>query len=163
MQHPHALAALTTREAIADVVYRAVLGYDRNDASLLQSALQENAVFEICENGQPVATLDGLSKVRELSLRHIGPMDTTHMIGNIRIDLGEAGPNATTASLTCYAYAQHCPEGRGREADGRKFMSGGEYQLEVEKDSASGQWKARKWVLDLIWTQGDRSIMPTHK
>jgi len=165
MHHPHTLSGLSTREAIADVLYRAVIGFDSNDIPIFESAFggeDVTMIMQLREGGEKTE-LHGLSKIRALSLDHVGTLDTTHMISNIRIDLGEAGNDATTASLTCYALSQHCPEGRGKEPDGPKYLVGGEYAMDVEKDGASGQWKIKKWVLEVIWRQGDRSIMVPSK
>ncbi len=155
--HPHTLSALSTREAIADVVYRGVLAFDRNDVALLESAVAgEDVRFEIHDGGPEVHAADSLTQLRESVFAHVGPMDTTHTVSNMRIDVQD---EAQKASLTAYAVAQHCPPGRGREPDGPKFMAGGEYAIDLEKDGASGEWKIRKWVLHLVWRQGDASIM----
>lgn len=80
------------------------------------------------------------------------------MLSNIRVEY-KAG--ADTASLTAYALAQHCPPGRGKEADGPKYLVGGEYRVDVVRGEEGGEmvWKMKKWVLDIIWTQGDASVM----
>jgi SnoaL-like domain len=89
-------------------------------------------------------------------LDHVGPMDTTHMISNVRVDWKDG---ANTASLTAYALAQHCPPERGKEPDGPKLLVAGEYRIEVVRDEGDGLWKIRKWILDVIWRQGDASVM----
>jgi hypothetical protein len=81
--------------------------------------------------------------------------DTMHMVSNVRVDLKDGG---STASLTAYAQAQHCPPGRGREPDSPKFMTGGEYFVDLVKES-DGLWKIKKWTMKAIWYQGDRSII----
>lgn len=83
-------------------------------------------------------------------------MDTTHMISNVRVDVKDG---ADTASLTAYALAQHCPPGKGKELDAPKYLVGGEYWIDLVRDEGDGLWKIKKWVLDVIWRQGDASIM----
>ena len=45
MAHPQALSGLTTREAIADALTRAVVSFDMNDAGLLESAFASEFNF----------------------------------------------------------------------------------------------------------------------
>lgn len=58
-----------------------------------------------------------------------------------------------------YALAQHCPSGRGKEPDGPKYLVGGEYFIDLLKDEEDGMWKIKTWILEVIWRQGDRSVM----
>ena len=78
------------------------------------------------------------------------------MISNVRVDVKDG---ADTASLTAYALAQHCPPGKGKEPDASKYLAGGEYCIDLIKDEADGLWKIKKWVLNVIWSQGDASVM----
>lgn len=78
------------------------------------------------------------------------------MLSNIRVDVKEG---ADTASLVAYALAQHCPPGRGKEPDGPKYLTGGEYWIDLVRDESDGLWKIKKWVLDIVWRQGDASVM----
>lgn len=99
MSYPHTLTSLTPREAITDALYRALIGFDRNDASILNSAL---AGEDISVGGEG-RNVNGLSALRMQILEHVGPMDTTHMISNVRVDYKDG---ESTASLTAYAMAQ---------------------------------------------------------
>lgn len=154
MSHPISLSSLTTREAIIDALYRAIIGFDRYDTTVFNSALAEDASFEL-RAGQP-RIINSLPTIRTELLDHVGPMDTTHMISNVRVDVRDG---ASTAHLTAYALAQHCPPGRGKEPDGPKYLGAGEYWIDLVKDDKDGLWKIKKWVLDLIWSQGDASVL----
>ena len=155
MSYPHALTSLAPREAITDALYRAIIGFDRNDTAILDSAFAgEEVTFEL--KGDASRTAHDLTTIKNGVLTHVGLMDTTHSISNIRVDVKDG---ANTASLTCYALAQHCPPGRGKEPDGPKLLVGGEYLIDLVKDEKDGLWKIKKWVLDVIWRQGDRSVM----
>ncbi|KAH8801792.1 hypothetical protein F5884DRAFT_807864 [Xylogone sp. PMI_703] len=152
MSYPHALSSLTPREAVADGLYRALLAFDRNDPTLLKSAIAGEDI--LLKSGDREVT--SLAVIEAELFAHIGSMDTTHTPSNIRIDLKEGGK---IASLTANAVAQHCPPGRGREPDGPKYLVGGEYQIELILDEVDGLWKIRKWIMNVIWSQGDASIM----
>ncbi|KAJ5216382.1 uncharacterized protein N7498_002789 [Penicillium cinerascens] len=157
MSYTASLPNLNTKEAITDALYRAAIGFDRNDISIFDSTFTgEDFVFELKLGTDEKRTINGLPAFKAQVLNHVGPMDTTHMISNVRVNHNEG---EDTASLTAYALAQHCPPGRGKEPDGPKYISGGEYAVDLVKDLGDGMWKIKKWVLDVIWTQGDRSVM----
>jgi ketosteroid isomerase-like protein len=152
--YPLSLSSLTEREAIIDTLYRAVIASDRHDLELFTSAWAgEDVVFEIHDNEKRV--IPNLSLIRTYIFDRIGPMDTTHNISMVRVDVKEG---ADTAALTCTTLAQHSPPGRGREPDGPKYTVGGQYSLDLIKNAA-GEWKVKKWVLNVIWDQGDASVM----
>lgn len=157
MSVPHAvisLTALTLREAITDALYRAFMGIDRNDISVFNSAFAgEDVTFEL-QPGDRI--INGLSTIHAQLLDHVGPMDTTHMTSNVRVDIKDG---ADTAFLTAYALGQHCPPGKGKEPDAPKYLVGGENWVDLIRDEGDGLWKIKKWVLNVIWRQGDASVM----
>lgn len=155
-KYPQVLSSLTPREAITDAIYRAIIGIDRCDIPLFDSAFaNEDVSFEI-RAGDEIRAVQGLSNIRTQVLDRVGHMDTTHMLSNIRVDVKDG---ADTASLTAHALAQHCPPGRGKEPDGPKYLAGGEYWIDLVRDESDGLWKIKKWVLDIVWRQGDASVM----
>lgn len=156
MSYQNSLPNLNTNEAIADAVYRAATGFDRNDIAILETAIAEDCSFEITAGPNERRVVDGLSTLKTQVFDHVGPMDTTHMISNVRVN-HKAGDNV--ASLTAYALAQHCPPGRGKELDGPKYIAGAEYLVDLVQDHGDGLWKIKKWVVDIIWRQGDPSVM----
>lgn len=154
MSHPHILTSLTEREAITDALYRAVLGFDLNDTAIFKSAwIGEDVTFVFNEE-----VVQGLETIRTRFLVPVGPMDTTHTISNVRVDLKEG---ASTAKVNAYALAQHCPPGKGLDPNGPKFLASAIYAVDVVKDKSDGVWKIGKWAMKIIWTQGDTSIMQT--
>jgi hypothetical protein len=127
MSYPHTLTSLTPREAIVDALYRAIIGFDRNDVSIFNSAFAgEDVIFELHADERRI--INGLSTIRTQVLDNVGPMDTTHMISNVRVNVNHGASNA---SLTAYALAQHCPPGKGREPDAPKYLVGGEYSIDL--------------------------------
>ena len=152
--YPLSLASLTQREAIADAMYRALIGCDQNDIALFNSAWAgEEVVFEIHDDDKKV--MPGLSVIRKHVLDRVGPMDTTHNVSMVRVDVKDG---ADTAFLIATSLAQHSPPGRGREPDGPKYTVGGQYSIDLIKDDA-GEWKIKKCVLNVVWSQGDASLM----
>ena len=151
---PHPLASLSQREAITDVLHRGILACDLNDTALFDSVWAgEDVTFQINDDQERV--LPNLTAIRKAIFGRVGPMDTTHNISMVRVDVKDG---ADTASVTATTMAQHSPAGKGREPDGPKYLVGGRYSLDLVKDQ-SGEWKAKTWVLDVIWTQGDASVM----
>lgn len=157
MTLPNALNALTTREAIADALYRVLRGFDRNDREAFDSAIfDEDVEMEIRAGEGETRSMKGLTLIRDTVLAAVSQMDTTHTISNVRIQVEDESKHA---KLQCYALAQHCPPGRGREPDGPKWLVGGDYTLDLEKDEKDDLWKIRKWILEVIWRQGDPAVM----
>lgn len=143
---------LVEREAIIDVLYRAVMAFDNDDVSLLQATLgSQDVVFDL--DG---AVYEGFENIRTEILGCVGPMDTTHMISNIQVGYKDG---ASTASLTALALSQHCLPQKGKDQSSPKFSAGSRYFLDLLKDKSNGSWKIQKWVMKIIWTEGDRSIM----
>ncbi|KAH7304326.1 hypothetical protein B0I35DRAFT_445529 [Stachybotrys elegans] len=152
----HILTGLTTREAIVDAMSRALSGVDRNDSDLFVSAWAgEEVSFEINGDGEQ-KLLPNLSVIRKHILGHIGPMDTTHNVSNIRIEVEDG---ASIARLTATSLAQHCPAGKGKDVDAPKYLVAGEYSGEVIQDVADGVWKLKRLALNVIWKQGDESVI----
>jgi hypothetical protein len=70
MSHPHTLTSLTEREAVADALYRLIIGFDSNDVSIFNSALTADAEMGVI-NG---SVYTGLDAIRTQLLGVVGPM-----------------------------------------------------------------------------------------
>lgn len=82
MSYPLLLISLTTLEAITDAVNRALIGVDRDDIFIFNSAFaSEDITFEFYED--PSRTTNSLSTVCKQVIEHGGPMDTTHMLSKM--------------------------------------------------------------------------------
>lgn len=144
------LSGLSTREAVADVVYRCVNAFDTADYNLLESALTEDCVGDLAGT-----KMTGLETLKKESFDRVSKLDTTHFVTNVRVDLkGE-----TKATLTATATARHYRAGEGTTPGATHFTSGGLYTLECVKDGSDGSWKANYWGLKLIWFEGDFGVM----
>ncbi|KIW09831.1 hypothetical protein PV08_11932 [Exophiala spinifera] len=145
---PHSLPNLAAREAVVDALYRAVQGIDTNDHALFKSAITDDATMEL----PGVASIGGEGIMKMFA--GVGPMDTTHAISNVRVNLEQG---ASTATMTAYAVAQHFKAGEGADATSPNLLAGAIYTLTLVEDG--GLWKVKKWVADFKWRQGDPSIM----
>lgn len=152
MSYPIALTSLTPREAIADAFYRCTIGLDINDKELFESAWIKgpDATFDM--DGSVTKGTDALSNL----LAFIGPLDTTHLITNVRVDVKEG---ADTAYMTCAALAQHYRAGEGTDPNAKRLMSGSRSIIDLVKDSNDGLWPMKKWTIKMVWTEGDMSIV----
>jgi hypothetical protein len=143
MSYQNALPNLNPNEAIADAVHCAANGLNRNDIAILESAITEVSHSKYSRgptSGEwPTGCLPSTLKPQVFD--HIGPMDTTHMIINVRVS-HKAGDNV--ASLTAYALAQYCPPGRGKELDGPKYIAGAEYLVDLVQNHGEGLWKIKR-------------------
>jgi len=148
------LIGLSTREAIADALYRCVQGIDTNDLTMFKSSVIDLNKFKLDMNG---AEIQGEEIIMEAVFNFVGPMDTTHTISNIRIDVEDDA--ADTASMTAYAVARHHRQGEGMDPTTPHFTSGGIYTLDLIKDSNDGAWKVANWAVKFVWCDGDASMM----
>lgn len=150
-QLPYKLTSLTEREAVTDTLYRILNAFDTYDLSLLESSFLGSEVsFEMNGNAMSFETM------KTQVFDKAGPMDTSHTVSNVRVDLKDG---ASTAALTATALAQHCPPGKGMEVDGPKYLGASMYFLDLVKDESEGLWKVKKFAMKVIWVQGDPSVM----
>ncbi|GAB7357356.1 hypothetical protein MBLNU459_g8303t2 [Dothideomycetes sp. NU459] len=141
---------LSDREAIADAIYRCVLGFDTGDSALFSSAFIENASMTV--NGR---TSTGLPSIRTDWFDLIAKLDTTHYITNVRINITAPGK----ASLTASALAQHYRGQKGLEPDQTRLLGGGLYRAEVVRDEAAGLWKIESIDMKSVWAEGDWGVV----
>ncbi|KAF2228735.1 hypothetical protein EV356DRAFT_497516 [Viridothelium virens] len=152
MTQPIALASLETKDAIIDPLYRCLIGLDSNDRGIFESAWAKGeAAFDM--NGN---VMDGMDAINTNMFEHIGPLDTQHMISNVRVDHKDG---ADQAYMTAYALAQHYRAGEGMDPGTKRLLSGASYSIDVIKDSGDGLWKIKRWTMKLIWVEGDMSIV----
>lgn len=139
------------REAINDAIYRAVTGIDSNDADLFDSAITDSARFDL--NGK---TMQGREAVHARMFGPVSALDTTHLVTNIRVHVGEGG---SAASATASALAQHYRGGQGAESAASRYMAGVLYWVDLVKDGEDGLWRAEHWKIRTVWGRGDRGVM----
>jgi hypothetical protein len=99
--------------------------------------------------------IQGMGSIMKDCLELVGPMDTQHMLGAIRVDVQDG---ASTARVTAMGQNQHFRAGQGTVAGAPHLLAGVLNECEVVKDG-SGQWKMKTWRLKIIWTQGTYDVM----
>jgi hypothetical protein len=142
---------LSTREAIADALYRSVAGLDTPDPALFESAHTQDATFEI--NGR---VIDGMKDIIAQIYDPTARLDTTHFITNVRIHVADA---ASEAKMSASGLAQHYRPGTGREAGATRYMTGSSYFIDLVKDDKDGLWKIKKFQMKATWSEGDRGVI----
>lgn len=143
--------ALTGRDAIADALYRLVLGLDTNNKELFDSAFTQTASFTINER-----VSEGLPAIHTDCFDRISKMDTTHFLTNIRINIADSG---TKATATASALAQHYPGGKGLAPNQARLLAGSLYYVDLVKDDASDLWKVQDFKMEVSWKEGDSAVM----
>lgn len=153
MTQPIILRSTSPTDAVADALYRAVIGLDNNDHKLWNSAWVEgnDMTFAMGDN-----VMDSRETIETNIFKPIGALVTHHNISNVRVDLES---RAETAYMTCYAIAQHKRPDTGLDPKAAKLTSGATYAVDVVKDCGDGLWKLRKWSMQLVWLEGDASIV----
>jgi hypothetical protein len=153
MSYAHSLSGLSLHEEISDTIVRACLGIDTNDKALWESAwATEDPDISLTTSG---TDLKGMENINKYCFDNVGPMDTHHLTTGIRIDVKEG---ANIAHMTANALNQHYAPGEGLEANAKHLLVGSRYDIQVIKESG-GQWKIKSWNLNVIWREGDRSVM----
>ncbi len=151
MAPPQLLSDLNPREAVADALYRAILGIDSSDRAMFESGCvtDETAVLETGK-----FNLQGWEAIGKLFDRAFA-LTTTHFATNLRIQIKDE----KTASLTANVIAYHVKPGTEHDKEDTSYTAGTMYDLDLVKDAKDGLWKIRKWGIKSNWSTGDRSIL----
>jgi hypothetical protein len=144
------LTALTPREAVADALYRAVLGIDSNNRELFESAClkDESMTFSA---GQ--FNLKGWSQISDLFVT-LSKVVTTHITSNIRVEVKD-----DTASMTASAVAYHVKEDEAFKPEDTSYTAYNLYDIDLVKDDDDGLWKIKRWEIKALWTTGHASVV----
>jgi len=100
----------------------------------------------------------GPDQIKQFISGFIGPLDTTHHVSNVRVDIQDGGD---TVILSAYAVAQHYREGEGLDPASAHSMSGAIFVVDLIKDSKDDLWKIKKRSAQhgLAGRDGDGSIV----
>ncbi|WP_328583825.1 nuclear transport factor 2 family protein [Streptomyces sp. NBC_00370] len=151
------LRLLADRAAVADTLHRYAAGLDHGDAELFTSSLTGDATVDLT----PATTKIGLEfpvlaprdVVVGALIPAVGPLDTSHVISNIRTTV-----NGDSASVQCYAMAQHFPPGEGPKPDRtRHALMMNRYDADLVRDGET--WRIRRLTIDSAWFTGDPTVL----
>ncbi|KAL6689927.1 hypothetical protein J3F84DRAFT_398750 [Trichoderma pleuroticola] len=140
---------ISSSASVADALYRCALAWDTNDKALFDSSFMPDGIFEVNDHA-----MKGLPEIHATGLSLIFKLDTTHIVTNVRVQMGEE----REASLTATVLVQHFVKGKGMEPGQRSLMSGSLYRAELANDT-DGLWKFKHLRIKSIWVEGDYSII----
>jgi hypothetical protein len=146
------LTSLNPREAIADALYRCVVGIDSNNGELFESGCLKDENMTVVAG--PIA-IEGWTAISEYFSR-IFALVTTHFISNIRIELEDG---ADTAFMTANALSYHVRPDDALKLEDTSYTASCLYTIDLVKDGNDGLWKIKKWELKILWTTGDRGVL----
>lgn len=146
------LTALSPREAVADALYRCILGIDSNNRELFESGCLKNESMTVVAG--PI-TLEGWTAINDFFSR-VFDLVTTHITSNIRVELKDG---ADTASMTAHMLAYHIRPDDALKPEDTSYTGSCLYFIDLIKDSNDGLWKIKKWDIKILWTTGDRAVL----
>jgi hypothetical protein len=151
------IRTITDRAEITDTFYRYAAGLDLGDAALLESALTEDATVDLtsatAKLGLDFPVLAPRDVVVSALVSAVGPLDTSHSITNVRIDI-----TGDTATARCYAQANHYLPGDGPRPDRtRHALMMNRYTAEMARDAE--RWRIRRLQIDCAWFDGDPLVL----
>lgn len=147
---PVNISGLSDREAVRDAMCRCLESLDTNNRQLFLSSFHndKNVVFQVDDT-----ETRGIENIVNQGFAKVGPLDTTHVMGNERI-LIEGG----NARLTASAVSTHFLPGEGADPTTSEFSVGATYEVDLSK-SSDGLWKIKLWKIRCRWKTGDPSII----
>lgn len=153
MSHSVSLASLSPREAVADALYRCVVGMDDNNPAMFESSFMKGKDTSFSINDKAV---EGTDAITAYIYNKIMPLHTTHFITNIRVDLKDG---ADTAYMTASALAYHYKAEDAFKSEDKSYVTAGLYYIDLVKDDDDNLWKIKTFKVKLNWTNGQASVI----
>jgi hypothetical protein len=149
---PIHITNLTAREACIDTMIRFFQGIDDDDESMLYSAFDPAAVFDLTPVsviGMPFSKLESRDTVVAHLRKTVGTIDSLHQGTNYRVQI-----TGHEAELTCFTLAQHMRKGDGHDGSKPQYLMGNRIWARLV-EAEEGLWRIRELVLGNMWAQGD--------
>jgi hypothetical protein len=144
------------RYEIADTLHRFAFGLDHGDADSVSSALTEDCVLDFRPAGRRLGLdfpkLTGRQAIVDTLIPLLGPLDTSHTVNNLQIEVGE-----DLATLYGYVMAQHFMPREGSRSGTENALLMNRYDCELVRDSQ--KWRFKRIVIDNSWAQGNPEIL----
>lgn len=151
------LQLLIDHGAITDALHRYTAGLDHGDADLLASSLTEDAMVDLTPATSKIGLDFPVLKPRDTIvgalIPAVGPLDTSHVISNIRTAV-----HGDTAHVNCYALAQHYLPQEGPKPDRtRHALMMNHYDADLRREGST--WRISRLTIDNAWFEGDESVL----
>ena len=144
------------RYEIADAVHRFAFGLDHGDADSLASTLTEDCVLDFRPAGKKLGLdfpkLDGRQSIVDTLIPLLGPLDTSHTVSNVQVEVSE-----DSATLYCYVLAQHFMPRQGPRPGSENALLMNRYDCELVRDGQ--KWRFKRMTIDNAWAQGNPEIL----
>src|SRR5947209_1214925 len=144
------------RYEIADALHRFAFGLDHGGADSLSSAFTEDCVLDFRPAGKKLGLdfprLTGRQAIVEALIPLLGPLDTSHTISNLQIEISE-----DSATLYCYVSAQHFMPREGPRPGTENALLMNRYDCQLVP--VGQKWRFRQIVIDNAWAQGNPEIL----
>jgi len=144
------------RYEIADALHRFAFGLDHGDSDSLASALTEDCLLDFRPAGKKLCLdfpkLAGRQAIVDALIPLLGPLDTSHTVSNVQIEISE-----DSATLYCYVLAQHFMPREGPRPGSENALLMNRYDCELVRDGQ--KWRFRRMTIDNAWAQGNPEIL----
>jgi SnoaL-like domain len=144
------------RYEIADTLHRYAFGLDHGDPGSLTSAFTEDCLFDFRPAGAKLGLdfprLTGRKAILESLLPLLGPLDTSHTVSNLQIEIRE-----NSATLYAYVMSQHFMPREGSRRGSEHALLMNRYDCELVRDGQ--KWRFKRVTIDNAWMQGDPEIL----
>jgi len=144
------------RFEIADALHRYAFGLDHGDADSLASALTEDCRFDFRPAGRKLEIdfpiLIGRDVILNAVLRLIGPLDTSHSVSNLQIEIVD-----DTATLYAYVLSQHFMPREGSRRGSEYALLMNRYDCNLMRDR--DKWRFKRMTIDNAWALGNPEIL----
>jgi ketosteroid isomerase-like protein len=144
------------RHEIADALHRFAFGLDHGDADSLASAFTEDCIFDFRPAGKKLELdfpkLTGRDAIVEAILPLLGPLDTSHTVSNLQIEI-----SGDTATMDAYVMAQHFMPREGSRRGSENALLMNRWDCELVRDGQ--KWRFKRVTIDNAWMQGDPEIL----
>ena len=144
------------RFEIADALHRYAFGLDHGDADSLASALTEDCRFDFRSAGKKLEIdfppLNGRDSILNALLPMIGPLDTSHSVSNLQIEV-----SSDTATLYAYVLSQHFMPREGSRRGSEYALLMNRYDCDLVRDG--DKWRFKRMTIDNAWALGNPEIL----
>ena len=144
------------RFEIADALHRYAFGLDYGDADSLASALTEDCRFDFRPAGRKLEIdfplLIGRDLILNAVLPLIGPLDTSHSVSNLQIEIV-----GDTATLYAYVLSQHFMPREGSRRGSEYALLMNRYDCNLVRDR--DKWRFKRMTIDNAWALGNPEML----